>query len=30
MAITEAIYLMQQFSGTVGPPGSGLSPSRAH
>ena len=30
MAITEAIYLMQQFSGTVGPPGSGLSPSRVH
>ena len=30
MAITEAIYLTRQFSGAIGPPGSGLSPSRTH
>ena len=30
MAITEAIYLARQFSGAVGPPGTGLSPSRTH
>jgi TRAP-type C4-dicarboxylate transport system permease small subunit len=30
MAITEAIYLTRQLSGAVGPPGSGLSPSRTH
>jgi TRAP-type C4-dicarboxylate transport system permease small subunit len=30
MAITEAIYLARQLSGAVGPPGTGLSPSRTH
>jgi TRAP-type C4-dicarboxylate transport system permease small subunit len=30
MAITEAIYLTRQLAGAVGPPGSGLSPSRTH